>query len=75
MWLLLFILLGLSSCFLLMLVISLLWASRRADEAEERILKIVSPTSSDDIAAEDVVDERPQCVSSAASVSEASTSK
>ena len=46
MYLLLFILVlsGLISCFLIVLIFGLLRAGRRADEVEESILRIISPT-------------------------------
>ena len=46
-WLLL-ILLGLGGCFLITLIFGLLRAGRRADEEEEKILDIISPTPPDD---------------------------
>jgi hypothetical protein len=49
MWWLSIILLGLGSCFSITLIFGLLRASRRADEGEERILKIISPAPRDDI--------------------------
>lgn len=47
MWLLLLILLGFSSCFIITLIFGLLGAGRRADEGEERILEIMSPAPLD----------------------------
>jgi len=47
-WLLL-ILFGLGSCSLITLIFGLVRAGRRADEWEERILRIISPAPPDDV--------------------------
>ncbi len=73
MWRLLFVLFGLGSCFFLVFIVGLLKAASRADDGEERILEIISPMPSDDMA--DAVDKRPQRSSPAISVSEVSTSE
>jgi hypothetical protein len=54
MWLLLLILLGFSSCFIITLIFGLLGAGRKADEGEEKILEIMSSTPPDkgDVACE-----------------------
>ena len=41
----LFALLGLGACFFTIIVFSLIKAGRRADEGEEKILRIISPAS------------------------------
>ena len=54
MWLLLLVLLGLGSCFFITLIFGLLKAGRRADEGEERILKLIlPPTPSQDATADE----------------------
>jgi hypothetical protein len=42
MWLLLLVLLGMGSCFIITLIFGLMGAGRRADEREEEILDIMS---------------------------------
>jgi hypothetical protein len=43
MWWLLLLLCSLVGCFLIVLILGLLRAGRRADEAEEKLLEIISP--------------------------------
>ena len=55
MWLLLLISFGLVICFFVILIFGLVKAGRRADEGEEKILKIISFEQQDDITADIVL--------------------
>jgi len=55
MWFLVSILLGLVSCFFIILALGLARAGRRADEGEEKILEVISPAVSEN-APEDTAD-------------------
>lgn len=68
--LLLFILFSLGCCFFITLILGLLKAARRADEAEERILGLISPDVT-----EDKVIARPGKASLPISISKASVAK